>query len=111
MFILLNMKKDANGALDSFKSFIEKIKMERMRKQRLSDVEIYLSLNHFIWNGIHTIQYQIILGDCEDIAKIIPKRYYSLVIAIFLSVSISQTLNMIVTLILIKHLVKWLRDF
>ena len=68
------MKKDANGAPDSFRSFIEKIKMERIRKQCLSDVELDPSLNHFIWNGLHTIQYQIISGDCEDIAKLIPKR-------------------------------------
>ena len=30
---------------------------------------------------LHTIQYPIISGDCEDIAKIIPKRDYSLGIA------------------------------
>ena len=54
--------------------------MESIRKQRLSDVELDPSLNNFIWNGLHTIKYQIILGDCEDIAKIIPKRDYSLVI-------------------------------
>ena len=32
IYILLNMKKDANEAPDSFRSFIEKIKMERIRK-------------------------------------------------------------------------------
>ena len=42
------MKKDENGAPDSFRSFMEKIKMENMRKQRLSDVELDPSLNHFI---------------------------------------------------------------
>ena len=55
--------------------------MERMTKQCISDVELDPSLNHFIWNEIHTIQYQIISGDCEDIAKLIPKSDYSLVIA------------------------------
>ena len=78
---LLKMKKDANGALDSFRSFIEKNKMERMKKQCLSDVEIDPNLNHFIWNGIHNIQYEIISCDCEDFEKLIPKRDYSLVIA------------------------------
>ena len=75
------MKKDANGAPDSFRSFIEKIKMETMRKKRLCNVEIDPCLTHFIWNGLKTIQYQIIQGDCEDIAKLIPKREYALVIA------------------------------
>ena len=82
LFILLKMKKDANGAPDSFRSFIEKIKMEMMRKKRLSNVELDPSISHFIWNGFHTIQYQIIPGDCEDIAKLVPKIYYSLVIAV-----------------------------
>ena len=49
------MKKDENGPPDSFGSFIEKIKMERIRKKCLSDVEIDPSLNHFIWNGLLTI--------------------------------------------------------
>ena len=80
-FVLLNMKKDANRAPDRFSSIIEKIKMERIRKQHISDVELDPSLNHFIWNGLHAIQYQIISGDCEDIAKLIPKRDYSLVIS------------------------------
>ena len=81
LFISLKMKKDENGALDSFRSFIEKIKMENVRKQRLSDVELDPSLNHFIWNGLHTIQYQITSSDCEDTAKLIHKRDYSIVIA------------------------------
>ena len=72
------MKKDANGAPNSFRSFIEKIKMERMRKKHLSDVELDLGLNHFIWNGLHTIQYQIISDDCEGIPKVIPNCRYSL---------------------------------
>ncbi len=75
------MKKDANGAPDSFRSFIEKIKMERLRKQHLSNVELHPSLTHFIWNGLDTVQYQVIQGDCENIAKLIPKRDYALVIA------------------------------
>ncbi len=54
--------------------------MERLRKQCLSNVELDLSLTHFIWNGLETIQYQIIEGDCEDILKLVPKRDYSLVI-------------------------------
>ena len=74
------MRKDANGAPDSFKTFIEKIKIERLKKQRLRNVELDPTLTHFIWNGLNTIQYQVIRGDCEDIAKLIPKRDYSLVL-------------------------------
>ena len=75
------MRKEDNGAPDSFKTFIEKIKIERLRKQRIKNVELDPTLNHFIWNGLETIQYQVIQGDCEDIAKLIPKRDYALVIA------------------------------
>ena len=75
------MRKEDNGAPDSFKTFIEKIKIERLRKQRIKNVVLDPTLNHFIWNGLDTIQYQVIQGDCEDIAKLISKRDYSLVIA------------------------------
>jgi len=75
------MRKEDNGAPDSFKTFIEKIKIERLRKQRVKNVELDPTLNHFIWNRLDTIQYQVIQGDCEDIAKLVPKRDYALVIA------------------------------
>ena len=71
------MKKDANGAPDSFKTFIEKIKM----KQCLKNVELDPNLTHFIWNGLDTIQYPVIKCDYEGIVKLIPKRGYALVIA------------------------------
>ena len=78
----LNMsKKDGNGVPDTFKSFIEKIKMENMRRKRFMNVELDPSLNLYIWNGLDNVQYQIIQGDCEDIASLIPKREYGLVIA------------------------------
>ena len=75
------MRKEDNGAPDSFKTFIEKIKIERLRKQCVKNVELDPTLTHFIWNGLDTVQYQVIQGDYEDIAKIIPKRAYVLVIA------------------------------
>ena len=75
------MRKDANGAPSSFITFIEKIKIERLKKQRLKNVELDPTLTHFSWNALDTIQYQVIQGDCEDIVKLIPKRDYSLVIA------------------------------
>lgn len=75
------MKKDDNGAPDSFRTFIEKINIEILKKQRIKNVELDPTLTHFIWNGLDTIQYQVIQGNCEDIAKLIPKRDYALVIA------------------------------
>ena len=75
------MKKDDNGVPTSFRTFIEKIKVERLRKQRIKNVELNPTLTHFIWNGLDTIQYQVIQDDYEDIAKIIPKMDYALVIA------------------------------
>lgn len=74
-------KKDANGVRSTFKSFIEKIKMERLIKQCYRNVEVDPTLIHFIWNELDTIQYQIIQGDCEYNAKITPKMEYALVIA------------------------------
>ena len=73
-------KKDANGVLNTFKSFNEKFKLEKIRNWCLMNVELDHTLKHFKWNGIDTIQYQIIPGDYEHIAKLIPKREYALVI-------------------------------
>ena len=63
------------------KSLLKKIKLEKITKKRLMNVELDPTINHFIWNGLDTIQYKIIPGDYEDIAKLIPKREYGLVIA------------------------------
>ena len=58
IFTSLKMsKKDGNGVPDTFKSFIEKIKVENMRKKRLMNVELDPTLNHYIWNGFDSIQY------------------------------------------------------
>ena len=75
------MKKDDNGAPTSFRTFIETIKIGRLRKQRIKNVELDPTLTHFIWNGLDTVQYQVIQGNYEDISKLIPKRVYALVIA------------------------------
>jgi len=42
------MRKDDNEAPDSFKTFIEKIKIQRLRKDRINNVELDPTLNHFI---------------------------------------------------------------
>jgi len=75
------MRKDANGAPDSFRNIVEKIRIERLKKQCLNNIKLDPTLTHFIWNGLDTIQYQVIQCDYENIAKLIPKRDYSLVIA------------------------------
>ena len=51
------MKKDSNGALDIFRTFIKKIKIKKLKKQCLKNVELDPTLTHFIWNGLDTIQY------------------------------------------------------
>ena len=56
LFISLKMlKNDADGVPNSFKKFIEKMKLERLRKQCLRNVELDPSLSHLIWNGIEII--------------------------------------------------------
>ena len=80
LFILLKTRKDANGTPGSFRTFIKITKIEGLKKQCLKNVKLHPTLNHFIWNGLDTIQYQVIQGDCEDIAKLMPKREYALVI-------------------------------
>ena len=49
------MKKDDNGAPTSFRTFIEKVKIEGLRKQRVKNVELDPTLTHFIWNGIDIV--------------------------------------------------------
>ena len=46
----------------------------------LANVEIDDTRDRYIWNGIDTMQYKVILGDCADIAKIVPKNEYALII-------------------------------
>ena len=56
LFILLKMSKnDVNGVPNTFKNFIEKNKLEMLKKQRLKNVEFDHTLIHFIWNGLDII--------------------------------------------------------
>ena len=55
--------------------------MERQRRQRLANVELDDTLDHYIWIGLDTVQHRVILGDCTDIANLVPKKVYALVIA------------------------------
>jgi len=64
------MKKDDNGAPTSFRTLIEKIKIERLMKQHIKNVELDPTLSHFIWNGLDTIQYQVIQGDYEVLKSV-----------------------------------------
>jgi hypothetical protein len=74
-------KKNIVGVPETFKSYIQKAKFERERRRRLQNVELDDTLDHYIWNGLDTVQYKVILGDCEKIANLVPKKEYSLVIA------------------------------
>lgn len=56
------------------KTSLKKIKLERLRKQHLRNVELDPTLTHFIWNKLDNMQHQIIQCDCEDITKLIPKE-------------------------------------
>jgi hypothetical protein len=67
-------KKNADGVPETFKSFIQKAKFERERRRRVQTVELDDTLDHYIWNGLDTVQYKVILGDCEQIANIVPKK-------------------------------------
>jgi ribosomal protein L2 len=74
-------KKNADGVPETFKSFIQKSKFDRERRRHVQNVQLDDTLDHYIWNGIDTIQYKVILGDCEKLASIASKKEYSLVIA------------------------------
>jgi hypothetical protein len=75
LFVSLKMpKKNADGVPETFKSFNQKAKFERERRRRVQTVELNDTLDHYIWNGPDTIQYKVILGDCEQLANIVPKK-------------------------------------
>ena len=65
--------------LESFKIHIQRAKIERQRRQRLANVELDDTLDKHVWNGIDTVQCKVIVGDCANIANLVPKEY-SLVI-------------------------------
>ena len=73
-------KKNAYGVPETFKSFIQKTKFERERRRRVQNVQLDDTLDHYIWNGFDTAQCKVILGDCEQLANIVPKKEYSLFI-------------------------------
>jgi hypothetical protein len=72
--------KNADGVPETFKSFIQKTKFERERRRRVQNVQLDDTLDHYIWNGLDTVQYKVILGDYEKISNIVPTKEYSLVI-------------------------------
>ena len=74
-------KRGTDGVPESFKIHIQRAKIEWQRRQRLENVELDDTLDHYIWNGLETVQYKVILGDCTDIANFFPKKEYNLVIA------------------------------
>ena len=38
------------------------------------------TLDHHVWNGINALQYKVIFSDGANIANLVPKKEYSLVI-------------------------------
>jgi hypothetical protein len=74
-------KKNADGVPEIVKSFIQKTMFERERRRCVQNVQLDDTLDHYIWNGLDTVQYKLILSDCEKLASIFPKKEYSLVIA------------------------------
>jgi len=80
-FYLKMPKRGIDGVPPSFKIHIQRARIERQRRQFLANVELDDTLDNYVWNGLNTVQYKVILGDCEDIANLVPKKEYSLVIA------------------------------
>ena len=75
MFVSLKMpKKNADGVPETFKSFIQKSKFERERRRHVQNVQLDDTLDNYIWNGLDTVQYKVILGDCEQISNSVPKK-------------------------------------
>ena len=74
-------KRGTDGVPPSFKIHIQRAKIERQRRQFLESVELDDTLDHYVWNGLNTVQYKVILGECEYIANLVPKKEYSLLIA------------------------------
>ena len=66
---------------DSFKIHIQRAKIEWQRRQHLANAELDDTLDNHVWNGLDIVQYKGIVDDCENIANIVPKKEYSLVIA------------------------------
>jgi hypothetical protein len=62
------------------KVLFKKTKFERERRRHVQNVQLDKTLDHYNWNGLDTVQYEVILGDFEQLANIVPKKKYSLVI-------------------------------
>ena len=65
---------------ETFKTYIQKAKLERETRQCLQNVELDDTFDHYIWNGLDTVQYKVILGYFEQLSNIVSKKEYSLVI-------------------------------
>jgi hypothetical protein len=73
-------KKNAGRVHGTFKSFIQKSKFERERRRCVQNIQLNDTIDHYIWNRLDIVQYKVILGDCEKLTNIVPKKEYSLVI-------------------------------
>ena len=66
---------------ESSKIHIQRPKIEQQRRKCLANVELDDSLYHEVWNGLDIVQNKVISGDCANIADIVTKKEYFLVIA------------------------------
>ena len=72
-------KKDAIPEI--FKGYIQKIRFKREKRKSIENFQLDGNIDHYIWNGLGTLQYKVILGDFENIVNRDPQKDYSLVIA------------------------------
>ena len=67
-------KNNADGVPETFEMCIQKAKFERERRRHVQNFQLDDTLDHYIWNGLDTVQYKVILGDCEQLGNIVPKK-------------------------------------
>ena len=66
---------------ESFKIHIQIAKIEWQIRKHLANIELDDTIDNHVWNGMDTVQYKVIVGDYANIANLVPKKEYSLVIA------------------------------
>ena len=59
---------------NSFKIHIQRAKIERQRRKRLANVELDDTLDNHVWNGLDIVQYKVVVGDCANIANLVPNE-------------------------------------
>ena len=83
MFVcfIKDAKEECRWSTWNLQKFYSKIQVWKRKKETCSNCWTCDTLDHYIWNGLNTVQYKLILGDCEKLTSIVPKNEYSLFIA------------------------------